>query len=435
MSRIGLRSQIVVGVIVLALTSAAVARFGIWVELPAAREARRAIAAGQYQKASVELTKWLTAEPDSSEAHLLKGRVAVGLNELNDAAGELKRAQALGHPQDELALLHALIAIKVGRKAEAEPALRRAFEEQRSPDRQVDEALAKVYIETYDLKRSAVVLKVWARDFPDDPKPHLWWAEVHGRAADQQGMVENDYREALRRDPSLARARLGLAEELRKAHRTAEAVVEYDACLALEPDNAAAHLGAGRNLMEHGDLAAATRHLNRVMALDPKNAEPHKELADAAARRSDWTAALTFLDRAMTLDPYDIAQRYSRGLALARLGRTDEARAEQAAAARLREDLDHLNATRARLVNSPHDWNSQLEVARWMFDHAHDDEGARWALKILAERPEDPEASRLLAGYHRRRGETGLANFYNVHASAGAVSAGNAGEASPREKP
>ena len=204
--------------------------------------------------------------------------------------------------------------------------LRRAFEEQHAPDRQVDEALAKVYLETYDLTRSAAVLKVWARDFPDDPKPYLWWAEVHGRAADQQSMVENDYREALRRDPSLARADLGLAEELRKAHRNAEAAAEYDACLALEPNNAAAHLGAGRNLMEHGDEPAAARHLNRAMVLDPKNAEPYKELAEAASRRGDWAASLALLDRAVALDPYDVGVRNSRGLALSRLGRIDEAR-------------------------------------------------------------------------------------------------------------
>ncbi len=203
--------------------------------------------------------------------------------------------------------------------------LKGAFEVQQVPDRQVDEALAKVYLETYDLGRSTAVLKVWARDFPDDAKPHLWWAEVHGRATDEQRLVENDFREALRRDPSMARARLGLAEELRKAHRTAEAAIEYDACLALEPDNAAAHLGAGRNLMEQGDLVAASLHLNRAIKLDPKNAEPHKELAESASRQGDWTTALAFLDRAIALDPYDVGVRNSRGLVLARLGRIDEA--------------------------------------------------------------------------------------------------------------
>jgi hypothetical protein len=52
--------------------------------------------------------------------------------------------------------------------------------------------------------------------------------------------------------------------------------------------------------------------------------------------------------------------------------------------------------------------------------HAHNHEGARWAEKVLAERPDDPEASRLLADYHQRRGENGFANFHRLHASTSA---------------
>ncbi len=423
MSRIGPRIRIVkaIRVLTFAMLAGAVvsAAWFVWTKEPReARQARQALAEGRYDDAGQALTRWLGAVPDAPEAHFLKGRVAVAMGRLSDAALELKRAQALGLPRAELALLQALVATKVGRHAQAEPVLRRAFEEQHAPDRQVDEALAKVYLETYDLTRSATVLQVWARDFPDDPKPHLWWAEIHSRAGEQE-KVADDYREALRRNPSLARAHLGLAEELSKLHRNAEAATEYDACLALEPDNAAAHLGAGRNLMEYGDEAAAARHLQRVMALDPKIAEPYTALAAAAARRGDWTASLALLDRAIALDPYDVAVRHSRGLALSRLGRIDEARKEEAAAASLRKDLDRLNAAQTRLITAPHDRNSQLEVARWLFDHGQDQEGARWALKILAEWPNDPEASRLLARYHQRRGETGLANFYLMHASAG----------------
>ena len=88
------------------------------------------------------------------------------------------------------------------------------------------------------------------------------------------------------------------------------------------------------------------------------------------------------------------------------------------------------------LITSPHDVKIQLEITHWLFDHAKDDEGARWALKILADRPNDPEASRLLAGYHDRRGETGLANFYRVHATPENASATKAVDtASPRPTP
>ncbi len=168
--------------------------------------------------------------------------------------------------------------------------------------------------------------------------------------------------------------------------------------------------------MELGDEAAAARHLHRAIELDDKNAGAYKELADAAARHGEWASALALLDRAIALDTCDVALRNRRGIALLRLGRADQARAEQAATSRLRVDLDRLSEARRRLVASPHDRKSQLEIARWMFDHAQDQEGARWAQKILAEWPDDPAASRLLASYHERRGEPSLANFYRLHA-------------------
>lgn len=422
MSRIGprIRMATALAITVLAVAAIMAARFAWRTEPREAREARRALADGRYDDAGRALARWLQAVPDTPEAHVLRGRVAVAMSRLSEAADELAQAQSLGLPREELALLHALIASKAGRHAEAEPTLRRAFDLAGVPDRQVDEALAKTYLETYDLTRAKAVLDRWARDFPDDPKPYLWRADVDSRTATEQGAVELDYREALRRDPSLAAARLGVAEELRKAHRNGEAAAEYNAFLAVEPDNAVAHLGAGRNLMEMGDETAATGHLNRAMTLDGKNAEPLKEMAHAAMRRGDWTAAIAVLDRAVALDPFDVAVRQSRGVALMRLGRTEEARAEQATASRLRQELDKLHDARKRLIASPHDRKSQLEVAQWMFDHAQEHEGARWAEKILVEWPDDPQASRLLADYHQHRGANGLANFYRLRASTSA---------------
>jgi tetratricopeptide (TPR) repeat protein len=385
-------------------------------EPPEAQQACQAVADGRYEQAAVLIGLWLRSAPQASEAHWLSGRVAVAMGRIPEAALALNEALALGLAREKLALLQALIASKGGRHAEAEPTLRRAFAAAQVPDRQVDEALARAYLETYDLKRATEILDRWARDFPADATPYLWRAEVHGRTGGDPNAVENDYREALRRDPDLDRARLGLAEELRKTHRTALAAREYQTYLTRAPDDPAALLGAGRNLMEHGDEKGATVLLERVIAVDSKNAEPLRELAGAAGRRGDWPGALALLDRAVAVDPYDVAIRQSRGLVLMRLGQLDRARDEQATAARLRSDLDRLHAARNRLIDAPGDRPSQLEIARWMFGHAHDQEGARWAQKILADAPGDAEASALLADYHQRRGETGLANFYRLRA-------------------
>jgi tetratricopeptide (TPR) repeat protein len=413
---------------VLAVPAIVAARLVRWVEPAEEREARRAVREGRFDEAEASLARWRAAAPGSVEAVLLKGRVEAARNRPAEAAADLQLAMSLGGRLEDLVLLRALIAAKAGRHVEAEPALRRAFGEAREPDRQVDEALARVYLETYDLKRAADILDRWAADFPQDAKPHLWRAEIHGRDAAEADRLLDDYREALRRDPSLATARLGLAEALRKVHRNAEAAVAYEEYLAVRPDDATAHLGAGQNQAELGNEPAAARLLQRAIELDGKNATAHTELAQLCTRRGDTAAALEHLDRAIALEPYDVGVRYHRSLALARLGRTTEARAEQAFATRLRDDLDQLNKVRKRLVAAPGDRSSQLEVARWMFAHGHDQEGARWAEKILAERPLDPDASRMLADYHDRRGEKGLANGYRLNASGGSGSPGESGK-------
>jgi tetratricopeptide (TPR) repeat protein len=411
------RTYVAILIAGLSLAVVIVASFRWLAEPRAAADARRAFLGGRYDQAEEALVRWLGATPDASEAHLLKGRVAVANAKLAIAIEELTRARTLGHRRDELAVLEALIASKAGRNNEAEPTLRKVFESNPRTDRQVNEALAKAYLETYDLTRAANVLDRWARDFPDDPKPFLWRAEIHSRTGGDAGAIENDYREALRRDPSLARAHLGLADELRKAHRNDEAAVEYDAYLAAVPNDAAAHLGAARNLREGGDQSAADAHLERVEALDGNNAELFKERADAAIQRRDWGVAIAALDRAVKLAPDDVAVRHSRALVLASLGRAEEARSEQSAAIGLRKDLDRLREARTRLIASPKDRPSQLEIARWMFDHGHEQEGIRWAVKILADWPGDAAASRLLTDYYERHGDPGLANFYRVTAA------------------
>lgn len=380
------------------------------------RSALRAIQEGRVDEADRILSAWLSAAPRSIPAHLLNGRLAVAKGRLAQAADELKQAQALGAGMDDLKFLRALIAAKVGRPAEAVSDLTRAFAEATWPDRQLDEALARACLETYDLKRAAAVLNRWSADFPDDPTPHLWLAEIHAREADGASLVLGDYREALHRDPNLARARLGLAESLRAAHRNAEAAEAYDSYFKIKPDDPQAHLGAGRNLAERGDDEAAERHLLRAVELNGRDAGARAELAGLLGRRGDWPAALDQLDRAIALDPYEVGIRHQRGLALARLGRPEEARAEQLLVHRLRDEHRQLAELRKRLVASPHDREGQIGISRWMFAHGHDDEGARWAERILAERPTDPDASRLLADYHDRRGEAGLANRYRLHA-------------------
>jgi tetratricopeptide (TPR) repeat protein len=409
-------------VAVLVLGLAASIGMGLWFRVEwavraEARAARRAVAAGRFPEAEAPIGRWLAARPHVAEAHFLKAQVAFGRERPQEAIVELAKARSLGHPAPPIDRLEAILRVRAGRYAEAEPILRRILEQATGPDAEVEEALARTYLETYDFPAASAVLDRWMRDVPQDPKPYLWRVEVDERLDPGPAKSIADFREALRRDPHLDRARLGLADKLRSIHRHAEAAADYSAYLARRPDDPAALVGAGLTALESGDEVAAQRLLDRALELAPAAPSALRGRARLALRRGEPAAALAWLDRAIRVQPHEVEIHYERAICLAQLGRRDEARAEQAAVKRLRQDDDAREKIQHALVRDPRNIALQAEIARWLVGHGHEEEGCRWARKIVGEQPRHPEANRLLADYHERQGQAGLANFYRLQAA------------------
>jgi predicted Zn-dependent protease len=405
--------------IVLATGAAAV--IAAWVRAGAgvradARSARAAIAAGRYAEAEPPLGRWLKARPGAAEPHYLKARVALALDRPQEAVDELRAARDLGHPEGPIESLQAQLLARAGRHEEAEPILRRLRAEDSGPDPELDRALAQVYLETFRFGAAAEAIDRWIRDAPRDATPYLWRIEIDRRIEGGAVAMIRDYREALRRDPGLDRARLGLAETLAQRGRHAEAEAEFAVYLARRPDDPAGHLGAGRSALELGEVDAATQHIDRALALNPEDVRALIERSGIDIRRGEAAAALARLDRAARIDPYDPDVRHRRAQVLALLGRPAEAKAERERAARLKEDNERMNRIREGLLRSPGDRRLRREAAHWLIEHGHGEEGARWAREILRDDPADPAMNRLLAGYYQGLGNAGLANFYRAAA-------------------
>jgi Flp pilus assembly protein TadD len=388
-----------------------------------ARAARRAVDAGRLDEARASLGRWLRVRPGAAEAYFLQARVALAEGNMQEVSEALKQALKLGYPREELVRFDALVKSRMGNYAEAEPVLARLFEESTRPDPEVDEALARVYLQTYRLDQAAKVLDRWMRDAPRDPKPYLWYTEIDSRTtSDFTAVQEDHYRAALERDPNLDRARLGLADLLQKGRRHAEAAREYDLYLAHNPKDATGFVGAARNALGQGDEAAAIGYLDRALAIAPKDPSALKERAGIDQRRGDYPAALERLNQARTADPYDTEVLYARSLVLARLGRSDEAKADQRRMNQIKEDQARLLKIRDGLVEDPNNLGLRYEIAKWMFEHGREEEGVRWARYVLALQPHYGPANRLMVDYHERRGESGLANYYRLQAGSDASS-------------
>jgi predicted Zn-dependent protease len=123
------------------------------------------------------------------------------------------------------------------------------------------------------------------------------------------------------------------------------------------------------------------------------------------------------LERLSRLDPFDheISYIYSQALRLA--GDAAKAKVEGDRAAKLRKEHEQIVQLRFSIVKDPNDVASRYQVARWMFEHGHADEGLKWAKEILRADPRHAGIHRVLAEYYAGHGDPGLANYHRTMAS------------------
>ena len=388
-----------------------------WTIRSDARTARSLVSAGEFERASKPLERWMRARPGSGEAAFLTARCELGLQSFEAGFADLERALKLGYPIGPIERERGIALSRLGRHAEAEAILLGQFLKATAPDPELDEALARSYLETYQLAAAARVISRWMQDRPGDPKAFLWKAELDSRTGEENSVLIDDYEKVLQLDPRSDKARLGLADRYRKVRRLDEANALYLALLESGNHDADVYLGLGQTTLELGDEVKAVEYLDRGLELAPKKMQPLIERAKIDLRHGKFLTALGFLDRAREIDSTEIEVHYLRGLVLSRQGRKAEAREEQETAERLRSDAEEMQKIHQNLINYPRDLERQYQAARWLFDHGHPEEGLRWAEKILKEKPGHGPTGRLLADYYQKKGNPGLANFYRSQAS------------------
>ena len=391
--------------------------------------------------AMVAAPRWLGRAPDPAEAHVRAARQAISQGRLEEAAAELARARQQGGRPADVERLWGLLYARAGRADDALPLLRRTWDgpesEGRGPDPEVAGALARIAMQRFDLADAINVVDRWARETPTDPKPLVLRAEIDRRIGVDRIVTIAHLREALRRDANCDEARLSLAEILYLEGHYAESGQLYAAYAARHPGHAAGYIGVGIVARVQGEITQAGAALDRALALAPDDTMALKERAAIDLHQGHPDDALRRLDRAIKADAFDPELRYQRSLVLGRLDRRDEALAERRRSEELRREHGEMAEIADQLIHNPDNNALRCLAARWMIDHGRGDEAAEWARLVLRDRPDHPEANRLLADYHQRRGEPGLANFHRLHAAPPSESApsrtGGDHDRSPRQ--
>ncbi len=409
---------IIVVAVVFTMVSPAVVRVYVQIaDRRAAQTVRHALELGQLDEASRVLEHWLGNRPQVAEAYYLKARLAWARNDLPTVHQALGRARALGYPVEQLLELRGLLLARTDQTAEAEPLLRKAAETARQIDPNVAEALVRIYLGEFRLRRAADVLDRWLHEWPDDARPYFLQTEIDVRNHASADVIIAHYRAALDRDPALHLARLRLADSLRLNHNNEAAATEYTSYLKHNPDDTLAHLGAGQNALIMGDLPRAIGHLDRALVLAPDDSVVLGARASVEIRQSHLDAALEYLNRAVRADPFDYGNRYQRMLILSRQGKSERADAERQALGQIRKDETELAEVASQLERDPLNLQLRSRAAQWLMNHGHEAEAIDWAKLVLRSIPSEPAMNQLLADYYRKQGNIGLANFHEAHST------------------
>ena len=109
------------------------------------------------------------------------------------------------------------------------------------------------------------------------------------------------------------------------AHRYQEAASVLEVGVRENPQNASMANNLALARLRLGDLDAAYQHALRATQLDPSRADPYNTLAEIMIRKGQPALGLQYIDTAIRLDPDRPVRFLARGVALADLGRVDEA--------------------------------------------------------------------------------------------------------------
>jgi tetratricopeptide (TPR) repeat protein len=249
-------------------------------------EAERALAAGEREKAMQLASEYVTAHESSTRARILIARVHIERGELDPAYEQLRLALATEPRNVDVLYYLGLVAAQMSQ--------------------QTFERLAKMA--------------------PDSGRVHQLQAESL-EAQESNAAAEAEYEAALRVQPDLFDALVGLARLKRIRLACDEAVTLYEKAERIRPTFETAYgLGTCNNVLQQDEVATA--YFEKAVRRNPKAAAAWVGLGASLNKLGRPADAVTKLQKAIALEPTEGQAYYFLGIAYRAL--KDPVRAQEA---------------------------------------------------------------------------------------------------------
>ena len=300
-------------------------------------QARQALAAKKWAEAAQLLEHLSRLAPEVAEVQANLGLARYFEGRPAEALVSFERARKLNPALAQVGLMIGLCDADLGRYREAAGLLAPAFEH--PPDdetgRLIGLHLERSYAELKQFDKALAAGEELVRRYPNDPEILYQLSRLHAdrsfalmsdlvrvapdsawthyanaqvqESLDRFDAAEQEYRNALQRDPRMLGAHYHLGRVILRATRTVESVEkarhEFEQELAISPDNADAEYELGEIEREHGNLDAAVSHFDRALHSHPDFVEAQVGIAKTLMKLGRPGDALPHLAEASRLDP------------------------------------------------------------------------------------------------------------------------------------
>lgn len=279
----------------------------------------------QKKPAEAEHEAWqaLRANPTNPEAALLAGDAlaqAKNWNKAEGVYGEIVR-QLPGQPAGYVKM--AVLRQLQGRSAEAAPFFAQALS--RAPN---DLSILQDYLRALlDSKQGEAADRILHAHLAHAPRdPNVW--RLAGRlyvAQHKLDKAERAFRKAIDLAPDVALMHYELGQLYLFEYNLAAAKSAFQVALTKEESNAEFHTALGMTLASQGQVDAANAHYRRAVQLDPKNVVAANNLAAGLSDEQELDDALGLARDALNLAPSNPAIKDTLGWIYYKQGRFDKA--------------------------------------------------------------------------------------------------------------
>jgi tetratricopeptide (TPR) repeat protein len=306
--------------------------------------ARQALAAKQWVEAAQALEHLAKLAPQVAEVQANLGLARYFEGRPAEALGSFERARELNPGLGQVDLMIGLCDADLGRYGEAVRRLAPAFEH--PPDEETGRLiglhLERSYAELKQFDKAMATGEELVRRYPNDPEILYQLSRLHAdrsfalmsdlvRAApdsawthyanaqvqeslDRFDAAEQEYRNALQRDPRMLGVHYHLGRVILRASRTTDSIEkarrEFEQELEISPGNADAEYELGEIDREHGNLDAAAGHFDRALHYHPEFVEAQVGMAKTLMKLGRPGDALPHLAEAARLDPGNKVPHY-----------------------------------------------------------------------------------------------------------------------------